>query len=149
MPLIVAFHGLYSNNHSSLLLVSQDTGNNWDLLTDATDAGFAVLMPKAGVPYAGTTVATWGRPQMHLHVAAAIGDVLSNYSTIDPDRIYGYGFSMGGDDVLSYAARHLDPTEAMFAPGRGRLLARRGRRPGRIAAPRVPWMAPRTARRRG
>lgn len=34
---------------------------------------------------------------------------------IDPTRIYGVGFSMGGGVALNYAARHLDPLRPMFA----------------------------------
>ncbi len=34
---------------------------------------------------------------------------------IDMSRIYGVGFSMGGGMVMSYAARHLDPSRPMYA----------------------------------
>ncbi len=34
---------------------------------------------------------------------------------IDMNRIYGVGFSMGGGLVMSYAARHVDPTRPMLA----------------------------------
>lgn len=34
---------------------------------------------------------------------------------IDPTRLYGIGFSMGGGMALNYAARHLDPKRGMLA----------------------------------
>lgn len=41
--------------------------------------------------------------------------VLATYPAIDRDRIYGYGFSMGGGNALNYAARHLDRETGTFA----------------------------------
>lgn len=118
MPLIVVFHGQFSSNHHQVVTASQNA-NGWDLLTDATNAGFMVLMPRAGHPndypaQPSYGIFTYGRQIMHYHVAAAIKTVLQSYS-VDQDRIYGYGLSMGGGDVLSYAARHLDPTGPMLA----------------------------------
>jgi len=118
MPLIVVFHGQFSTNHHQVVIQSQ-APNGWDLLTDATAAGFGVLMPRAGHPddfpmQPSYGIFTYGRRIMHYHVAAAIAQVQSSLS-IDPDRIYAYGFSMGGGDALSYVARHLDPTGVMFA----------------------------------
>ena len=40
--------------------------------------------------------------------------MLDNFN-VNTDRIYGVGFSMGGGAVANFAARHLDPTEFMFA----------------------------------
>ena len=46
----------------------------------------------------------------------AIDFVLKRFgSYINRNRLYGVGFSMGGGSALSYAARHVDPAEAMFA----------------------------------
>ncbi len=45
---------------------------------------------------------------------AAIAWVTGNYP-IDGDRIYGVGFSGGAGLLASYASRHLDPAEPMFA----------------------------------
>jgi dienelactone hydrolase len=39
---------------------------------------------------------------------------LAGYA-IDLDRIYAYGFSMGGGNALNYAARHLDRSRGTFA----------------------------------
>ena len=36
-------------------------------------------------------------------------------SMVDMSRIYGIGFSMGGGMVMSYGARHVDPTRPMYA----------------------------------
>lgn len=35
--------------------------------------------------------------------------------TIDMNRVYGIGFSMGGGMVVNYAARHVDPSRPMYA----------------------------------
>jgi len=61
---------------------------------------------------------TYGSEAFQRHTEAAIQSVLDSFgSFVDRERIYGYGFSMGGGNVLSYAARHLDPNAAhgMFA----------------------------------
>jgi hypothetical protein len=40
--------------------------------------------------------------------------MLQNFN-VDPERIYGVGFSMGGGAAMNYAARRLDPSRFMFA----------------------------------
>src|SRR5262245_16368249 len=68
-----------------------------------------------GWDYRGTH-RTYGNESFHRHTEAAIRDVLTQFC-VDRNRIYGYGLSMGGGNVLNYTARHLDPpaSEGMFA----------------------------------
>jgi pimeloyl-ACP methyl ester carboxylesterase len=54
----------------------------------------------------------WNKPQGN--VAAALDYMVANYR-VDPDRIYGIGWSAGGGAMASYAARHLDPASPMIA----------------------------------
>jgi pimeloyl-ACP methyl ester carboxylesterase len=48
------------------------------------------------------------------NVEKVLGWMVDNFD-VDPDRIYGVGFSMGGGAATNYAARHLDPGDSMFA----------------------------------
>lgn len=121
MPVIVVFHGNAGVNHTSVYNERFFPGG-WDLFEEAALKGWAVLVPQGGhvnefpnTTYGWPQLWTWGRRTNHHHVGAAIAHMRSNY-TIDPSRVYGYGFSMGGNDVVSYAARNLDPTSGvMFA----------------------------------
>jgi hypothetical protein len=45
----------------------------------------------------------------------AVLNWMRNHFMVDSQRVYGVGFSMGGGDVMNYAARHLDPAKLMFA----------------------------------
>lgn len=49
-----------------------------------------------------------------INTKAALDWVTQRYP-IDSNRIYGVGFSGGGSLVANFAARHLDPTDSMFA----------------------------------
>ncbi|MCA9002158.1 MAG: hypothetical protein KDB61_09555, partial [Planctomycetes bacterium] len=49
-----------------------------------------------------------------LNTEAALKWVTAHYP-IDMDRIYGVGFSAGAETLGSYASRHLDPADPMFA----------------------------------
>ena len=42
-------------------------------------------------------------------------DYVDHYYPVDRERIYGVGWSGGGGSILSYAARHRDPTRPMLA----------------------------------
>ena len=42
-------------------------------------------------------------------------DFLGLLSSVDRERIYGVGFSMGGGWMTTFASRHVDPSGAMFA----------------------------------
>lgn len=57
---------------------------------------------------------SYGSEQSQLHVEAVLDFVLRRYA-IDRDRIYGIGFSMGGGNALSYAARHRDRRHGAIA----------------------------------
>ncbi len=50
--------------------------------------------------------ATYGSPEMDRNAVKVIEHMVTNYG-IDKTKIYGFGYSMGGD-VLNFAARHLD-----------------------------------------
>lgn len=69
--------------------------------------GWYLLAPvqwsTAGVP----PDVSYGSPQSQLHVEAVMGELIQEFA-IDPERLYGVGFSMGGGAALSYAARHRD-----------------------------------------
>lgn len=99
-PLVVAYHG-YGGTPNEIL---QDT----NLFAEARARGWYVLAPLGahqfnfGIEYAQRNV-------------AYVLDWLLSVVQIDRHRIYGVGFSMGGGWALSQAARHLDPTRAMFA----------------------------------
>ncbi len=99
-PLVVAYHG-YGGTPNEIL---QDT----NLFAEARARGWFVVAPLGahqfnfGIDYAQQNV-------------AYVLDWLLNAVQIDRQRIYGVGFSMGGGWALSQAARHLDPSRAMFA----------------------------------
>lgn len=114
-PLIVLFHS-YNRDHLEHLA---PTWNTYDFYTAAVNAGYIVVMHDGGfdnVPAPNEGHRALGSTAFHHHTEAVIQDVLEHFP-IDRDRIYGYGFSMGGGNVLNYAARHLDPLSdnGMFA----------------------------------
>lgn len=129
-PLVVLFHGAGMGNHNEMMnTLPCSNWGNYNFTSVATQNGWFVMMHDGGQFNGGTCVTqypgcqtgpggywqTFGTEEFHLHTDAAIAHALSHYP-IDPDRIYGYGFSMGGNEVMIYAARHLDPTnEGMFA----------------------------------
>ena len=101
-PLLVMFHGHYEDhwwdnpNHVGArnALFAEAESRNWYAVTfDGGDAAEAW--------------GTYGGVDLHPRAEAVIDHMISSYG-IDRDRIYGFGFSMGGGDVLNYAARHLD-----------------------------------------
>lgn len=109
-PLIVLFHG-YGGDHTRLYSADVAT-----FLNAAIQNDYLVMMHDGGLNYLGGHV-TYGNESFMKHTEAAISDVLAEFP-VDRDRIYGYGFSMGGGEVLAYAARHMDPmpgSEGMFA----------------------------------
>jgi pimeloyl-ACP methyl ester carboxylesterase len=99
-PLLVAFHS-YGHTPADIL-------QNTTYFDEALNRGWFVVAPL-------------GAHKFHFNVDYAlenIRDVLDWFATIkpvDPDRIYGVGFSMGGGTALTYAARNLDPGHARFA----------------------------------
>jgi len=99
-PLLVAFH---SYGHTP-----QDILQNTSYFDEALSRGWFVIAPL-------------GAHKFHFNVDYAIQnirDVLDWFAMIepiDPDRIYGVGFSMGGGTATNFAARNLDPGHARFA----------------------------------
>jgi len=132
-PLLVLFHSYYSHHNEH---TTPSTGpRNWDyydLITKAKERGWIVMMHDGGqldaachtpVPCphptpepTGGHFTTYATEPFHRHSEAAIRDAIQRFP-INKDRVYGYGFSMGGQEALNYAARHLDPLsdEGMFA----------------------------------
>lgn len=99
-PLLVAFHG-YGNSEADILV-------NTTFFEKAMARGWYVIAPL-------------GAHKFHFNVpyAQANTDYALRWATqlldIDPTRIYGVGFSMGGGSAMTYAARHMDPSGPMFA----------------------------------
>lgn len=99
-PLLVTFHQ-YSASE-------RDTYVHTDLFSEAMDRGWYVLAPlgahqvNCGVAYAQDNI-------------RVVIDWLGEVVRLDPTRIYGIGFSMGGGNALNFAARNQDPDRVMFA----------------------------------
>lgn len=104
-PMVVGFHS-FRRSH---LEVSLGT----DMLAKAAARNWFFLAPvqRSAV---GDPFINYGSVQSQEHVEVLIRWVMDIYE-IDPDRIYGVGFSMGGGSVMSYAARHRDGDEGAFA----------------------------------
>jgi len=108
-PMVVAFHG-FGVSHFDIAVntsfIAECQARDWILIA----------------PYSRNTVATpeqdsqnsFGSVQSQVHVEAVIDYVIDNFS-VDRDRLYGVGFSMGGGAAMSYAARHRDRERGAFA----------------------------------
>ena len=80
-------------------------GPHADLMEEASKKGwYAVSL--LGLP---DNQYCYGAPQYIYGAEKALKDFLTKCADADKDRIVGVGFSLGGTNVLSYAARHLDP----------------------------------------
>jgi len=99
-PLLVAFHG-YSSTPNSILHQTR-------YLQKAQARGWYAMAPMGAHKY------NHGVDYAMDNIEAAITWVFDN-NLIDPDRMYGVGFSMGGGVAAAYAARHQDPTKPRFA----------------------------------
>jgi pimeloyl-ACP methyl ester carboxylesterase len=99
-PLLTVFHQ-FSVSHRDVLL-------NTSFLQEAQTRGWFMLAPK------GATDINFSSLVSQANTESVLRWVLTNYN-IDRSRVYGVGFSMGGGNALSYAARHLDPFGPMFA----------------------------------
>ncbi|MEM7305196.1 MAG: hypothetical protein AAF682_00930 [Planctomycetota bacterium] len=101
-PLLVAFHA-YG--------VSQDDIDvNTTFEEECEQRGWFLVAPL------GASQVSFSCQQSQIHTELVLDLVSSLWPTgVDPARIYGAGFSMGGGNALNYAARHLDPAHAMFA----------------------------------
>lgn len=99
-PLLVVFHS-YGRSGKE---ITEETR----YFQEAIQRGWYVVAPLGAHKY------NFGIPYAQDNIQAVL-DWATSRLTIDPNRIYGVGFSMGGGGVLSYAARHLDPGHARFA----------------------------------
>jgi pimeloyl-ACP methyl ester carboxylesterase len=99
-PLLVGFHG-YSANHFEF-------ANKTDFFQQAMRRGWIVVSPLGAHEFNYAIDYSQQNTEVML-------DWVANTFSIDPERVYGVGFSMGGGSASTYAARHLDPTHARFA----------------------------------
>lgn len=104
-PLMVHFHAANVSAYDLVFFT--------DFLDEADARHWYVLAPYQLVPQAPVTNSYSALPSQ-FHVEEVMAWALAHYA-IDLDRIYGYGFSMGGGNALNYAARHLDRARGAFA----------------------------------
>lgn len=97
-PMLTAFHAY----GVSWLGIKQFS----ELLPEAIQRGWFLVAPWQRNTAASANI-SYASVQSQLHVEAVLEFVLRRYRP-DRDRIYGIGFSMGGGNALSYAARHRD-----------------------------------------
>lgn len=99
-PMIVVFHKFGSNHF--------DVFQNTTFIQEAAARGWFLVCPL------GASKKSFSSVESQLNIEAVL-DFTTALFTVDPDRIYGVGFSMGGGAVTNYAARHLDPARPMLA----------------------------------
>ena len=99
-PLLVMFHGYGVSEW--------DCYYNSPIFKLALERGWYVVAPL------GAHQLNFGIPYSQANVEFVLDWAVSMFP-VDPDRIYGVGFSMGGGGVMSYMARHLDPAHPRFA----------------------------------
>lgn len=112
-PLLVLFHSFGGDGDAEL--------EAWTEFSDEADQRYwYVLAPDQDVPSLGFLNGsplrrkTYGIEAAQQRFALALRWVLATYP-IDRMRIYGVGFSMGGGDLLSFAAQYQDPSDFAFA----------------------------------
>ncbi len=111
-PMVVLFHG-FGGDHASV------AGTNF--WSAAKQAGYLVIAHDGGWDAHCVAMGhkTYGSEEFHHATRAVMADVLAQFpNDVDTDRVYAYGFSMGGGNALNYAARHQDPAasdDVMFA----------------------------------
>lgn len=102
VPLLVVFHK-YNVSHGDALL-------NTSFLEEASDRGWYAIAPLSA------DQSHFGDPIAQQNTLGAIEFALEQFGdAIDPERIYGIGFSMGGGAMLSFAARHQNILGPRFA----------------------------------
>ena len=106
-PMIVGFHG-FGVSHLDFSYY------NTEFLAEAAARDWFVLAPIQINPVLNTGDISFGSAESQLNVEYVLNYVLDEWP-IDLDRIYGIGFSMGGGNALSYAARHRDRKTGAFA----------------------------------
>jgi len=94
--------------------------NGWGLSANSFFNGMSTIPDEANVRGWMVVAVTclddksygWITGQTGVEVAM---NYVDHYYPIDRDRIYGVGWSGGGGSIVSYAARHRDPTQPMLA----------------------------------
>jgi dienelactone hydrolase len=104
-PLMVHFHAANVSAYDLVFFT--------DFLDEADARNWYVLAPYQLVSQTPVTN-SYSALSSQAHVEEVMQWALASYS-IDLDRIYAYGFSMGGGNALNYAARHLDRARGTFA----------------------------------
>jgi len=99
-PLLVMFHGAN--------ISEWDCYENTPLFQDALNRGWYVIAPL------GAHQLNWAIPYAQQNIEYGLS-MFAELLPIDPNRIYGIGFSMGGGTMMSYAARHHDLNRPRFA----------------------------------
>ncbi len=98
-PLLTAFHGA-ATSHGDIYYRAQD------FFIEAAQRDWFLIAPLQA-NLTGPQDISYASAQSQLHVEVLTQLILDTYN-IDRDRIYAAGFSMGGGNALSYAARHRD-----------------------------------------
>ncbi len=101
-PLVVVFHQ-FGTTHMDVL-------QNTEFVQAAFERGWYLVAPL------GASKRHLSSIPSQLNTELVLDWVLNQPGfLVDPERIYGVGFSMGGGAALNYAARHKDPTAPRFA----------------------------------
>ncbi len=99
-PMLVVFHK-FGVSH-------WDAFYNTSFITEARNRGWYLVAPL------GASGVSFGSIESQVNTRAAL-EIVTELYNVDKTRVYGVGFSMGGGNVVSYAARNLDPERIMFA----------------------------------
>src|SRR6185503_13512505 len=99
-PMLVVFHK-FGVSH-------WDAFYNTSFITEARNRGWYLVAPL------GASGVSFGSIESQVNTRAAL-EIVTELYNVDKTRVYGVGFSMGGGNVVSYAARNLDPQRIMFA----------------------------------
>ena len=110
-PLVVLFHGSQGR-----YIEHPCSWDDYDFVNRATGGykDWFVVMHDGAAAGCGEGYASYGNEKFQLHTRRVIRRIKRDFA-VDEDRIYGYGFSSGGMDALSFAARQQNPQGIMFA----------------------------------
>lgn len=99
-PLLVMFHGYGVSEWDCYI--------NSPIFKLALERGWYVIAPL------GAHQLNFGIPYSQVNIEFVLDWAMATFP-VDPARVYGAGFSMGGGGMMSYMARHLDPAHPRFA----------------------------------
>jgi len=99
VPLLVVFHK-FGSSHGDVL--------NTTFFAETRARGWYGMAPL------GARQKHFGNTESQINTRAAL-NLVAHLFSIDRQRVYGVGFSMGGGAMANYAARHLDPRGIRFA----------------------------------